>query len=148
VERSSGAAPPRPSGRGNPINQPERDLLTIEVERPGNGLAIIALAGELDLGTIPRLEGQLLQELEANEGVVVDLRRLAFIDSSGIGLLIKAQRATMEDGSALHTVVTDGSQVERVFTVAGIGRALPVFLDRDEAVAALNGALGGDGRAG
>jgi anti-sigma B factor antagonist len=147
VERSSGAAPPRPSGPGNPAKQPERDLLTIEVERPGNGLVIIALTGELDMGTIPRLEVELLQELEANEGVIVDLRRLAFIDSSGIALLIKAHRATTESGSALHTVVIDGSQVERVFTVAGIARALPV-LDRNQAVAALNGGLGEDGRAG
>jgi anti-anti-sigma factor len=147
VERSSGAAPPRASGAASPGKKPERELLTIEVERPGDGLAIVGLAGELDLGTIPRLEEQLFEELEANDGVVVDLQRLAFIDSSGIGLLIKAHRATA-DGSAVHTVITGGSQVERVLTLTGIERALPIFLDRDEAVTALSEPPPGDGRAG
>jgi hypothetical protein len=77
---------------------------------------------------------------------VVDLTRLSFIDSSGIGLLIKAHRDAEAVGeqaadgngrAALHTVVAEGSQVERVFGLAGIGLALPLFLNRDEAVAAL-----------
>jgi len=111
-------------------------LLHIEIERLGDGPSIVALSGELDLSTLPKLENPLLGELHANDGVIVDLSRLSFIDSSGIGLLIKAHRAA-ENGRALHTVVAAGSQVERVFALAGIDRALPLHLDRDQAIAAL-----------
>ena len=136
MERSSGAAPPRRSevkARHESVNG---DLLTIEVEQPDEGLSIVALGGELDLSTIPRLEGRLLDEIDMERSVVVDLTRLIFIDSSGIGLLIKAHRAAV-NGTRFHTVVSSGSQVERVLALAGIGRALPLFLDRAEAIAAL-----------
>jgi anti-sigma B factor antagonist len=118
------------------MRRADGELLGIEIERSGNGLSVVALAGELDLSTIPRLEGRLLHELREREGVVVDLSQLSFIDSSGIGLLIKAHRAMNGTGS-INIVVAEGSQVERVFDIAGIGRALPLFLDRDEAIAAV-----------
>jgi anti-sigma B factor antagonist len=135
VERSSGAAPPRRS-RGVPRDKgADRELLAIEIEPPRNGLTVVALAGELDLSTVPRLEGRLLSEAKGQGTVVVDLTRLTFIDSSGIRLLIQAHQAA--DGrAALRTVVADGSQVERVFAVAGIEEVLPVFLDREEAIGA------------
>jgi anti-anti-sigma factor len=136
VERSSGAAPPRRSGGVPRDKGADRELLAIEIERPGDGLAIVALAGELDLSSVPRLEGRLLGEAERQGNVVVDLTRLTFIDSSGIGLLIKAHQAA--DGrAALRTVVADGSQVERVFALAGIEKMMSVFLDREEAIGAV-----------
>ena len=137
MERSSGAAPPRRSGAGPRHKGADRELLAIEIERPGTGLTVLALAGELDLSTVPRLEGRLLGEAEEQGNVVVDLTLLTFIDSSGIGLLIKAHRAR-ENGAVLHTVVAPGSQVERVFAIAGIDSALPLFPERVAAIAALS----------
>jgi anti-anti-sigma factor len=136
VERSSGAAPPRRSGQSDVDKSTEPALLRVVIDQSGNGLSIVALAGELDLSTIPRLEGRLLDEIRGQDRVVVDLTRLTFIDSSGIGLLIKAHQ-TANGRGALHTVVSRGSQVERVFELAGIGTCLPIFRDRDAAIAAL-----------
>jgi hypothetical protein len=41
----------------------------------------------------------------------------------------------------LNTVVADGSQVDRVFRLSGIDRALPLFKERAGALEALNGAV-------
>jgi hypothetical protein len=41
----------------------------------------------------------------------------------------------------LNTVIADGSQVDRVFRLAGIDRALPLFTGRALALEALNGAV-------
>jgi hypothetical protein len=68
---------------------------------------------------------------------------LSFIDSSGIGVLIQASRAS-SNGSRMHVVIGRGSLVERVFRIAGIGQALPVCFDREQAVTAL--AWSPDGR--
>jgi anti-sigma B factor antagonist len=135
VERSSGAAPPRhPAGSGN------RQLLTFRVERLSTDVSVVSLSGELDLSTIPRLEGRLFDELRARLAVVMDLSRLSFIDSSGISLLIRAFRAREHAASAeLRTVIKPRSQVERVCRLAGIDRALPLYLDREAAIAATNG---------
>jgi anti-anti-sigma factor len=135
VERSSGAAPPRHTGGDG-----EEDLsgarLTVRIDRAGANLSVVALSGELDLSTIPLLEKRLLGEVRAKRNVVVDLSDLSFIDSSGIGLLIQAFRATGGE-RAMHTVFTEGSQVDRVFELTGIGTALPLFSDREAAVEAL-----------
>ena len=102
---------------------------------------MISLQGELDLGTIPRVEKHLFEEVRVNAGVIVDLTDVSFIDSSGIGLLIRALRST-EDAGAVHTVVAEGSQVDRVFSLAGIDRVLPIFTAREPALEALNGEAG------
>jgi anti-sigma B factor antagonist len=138
VERSSGAAPPLSSGGSG---EPEDgETLTVRIEPLGAKACVVSLAGELDLSTIPRVERQLLEQLRSKDGVVVDLTKVSFIDSSGIALLIQAFRAT-DDGGVLNTVIAAGSQVERVFRLAGIDRALPLFTDRAPALEALNGAV-------
>jgi anti-sigma B factor antagonist len=143
VERSSGAAPPRqPGGSGEPetTGAGNGQLLAVRIEPEDHGISVVSLAGELDLSTVPRLENPLLRELRGHPAVVLDLTALSFIDSSGLGLLIKAFRAG-EDESAgeLHTVIARDSQIERVFRLAGIDRCLPLYLDREAAVAATNG---------
>jgi len=111
------------------------NLLRVRVEPAGERTSVVALAGELDLSTMGQLEGRLLGELRTRPELVVDLSDLDFIDSSGIGLLIQAFKAA--DGGRMYTVIASGSQVDRVFTIAGINGALPVFLSRREAIDAL-----------
>jgi anti-sigma B factor antagonist len=140
VERSSGAAPPLSSGGGG---EPENgQALTVRIKPIGASASVVALAGELDLSTIPRVEKELFGELHARTGVIVDLTKVSFIDSSGIALLIHAFRAT-DDSGTLNTVIAEGSQVERVLRLAGIDRALPLFMERAPALEALNDAASG-----
>ena len=133
MERSSGAAPSRHRAGGD---QNGPGPLSVRVEDIGPGTSIVALGGELDLSTVPRMEAPLLEQLQARPGVVVDLSGLSFVDSSGIGILIQASRA-FANGSRMHVVIEAGSQVERVFRIAGVGEAVPLFVDREQAVAAL-----------
>jgi anti-sigma B factor antagonist len=116
--------------------------LAVSVEAEGSSVSIVALSGELDLSTIPLLERRLLAEVVSKEGVIVDLTDVSFIDSSGIGLLIQAFRSAGEE-QRLHTVIAAGTQVERVFRLAGIDRALPLFMNRRGATEALNGTASG-----
>jgi anti-sigma B factor antagonist len=143
VERFSGAAPPRQPGGSEP--SPPAPL-TVRIEAAGNTASVVALAGELDLSTLARMEGPLFEQLRARPGVVLDLTRVSFIDSSGIAILIQAFQAS-SNGTRMHTVIGRDSQVERVFRIAGIDRVLPLFFDRDEALGVLasgDGARGGD----
>ena len=120
------------------MSEQNGNLLRVRVEPLGDGLSVVSLTGELDLGTIPDLEGPLFEELRTRTGVVVDLTELVFIDSSGIGLLIKASGLRSDPG-AMHIAIASGSQVERVFGLTGVDRALPVTVGSDQALAALRG---------
>jgi anti-sigma B factor antagonist len=109
--------------------------LAIHIEDSAEGTATVALRGELDLSTIPRMEGALLEQVTQRPGVLVDLSALTFIDSSGIGVLIQALRSA--NGTPVHILIGPGSQVERVFQIAGLYEALPVFSDRERALGAM-----------
>jgi anti-anti-sigma factor len=110
------------------------------IESAGASACVVSLIGELDLSTIARVEKQLLEQVHSKKGVVVDLTKLSFIDSSGIALLIQASRAA-DDGCTLNTVIEAGSQVDRVFRLAGVDQALPLFTQRLPALEALDGAV-------
>lgn len=56
-----------------------------------NGVTSIALSGELDMATVPILNNQLTAlEQDDSEAIVLDLRDLRFIDSSGLHALLRA----------------------------------------------------------
>ena len=134
MERSSGAAPPpHPGGSGS--NGPV--ALTVRIEDSPDGTSVVAIAGELDLSTIPKMQGPLLEQIAQRPAVLVDLSGLSFIDSSGIGVLIQACRTA--NGTPLHVLIGPGSQVERIFSITGISAAMPVFNDRHQALAELAG---------
>ncbi len=117
--------------------------LTVHIDDSAEGTATVALRGELDLSTIPRVEGALLEQVTQRPAVLVDLSALTFIDSSGMGVLIKAVRSA--NGTPVHILIGPGSQVERVFRIAGVYEALPVFSDRERALGPL-AARGGEPR--
>ncbi len=84
-----------------------------------NGTFRIALAGELDLAGARQLEEPLAAaEREGSARLVIDLERLAFIDSTGLRLLLQADARARERGCEL--VLRPGEpSVQRVFEVTG-----------------------------
>jgi len=66
---------------------------------PADGAPVIRLHGELDLATAPRLVEALRSALQPKPAsLVVDLRELTFIDSTGIGVLMSAYRRAEAEG--------------------------------------------------
>jgi anti-anti-sigma factor len=84
-----------------------------------DGTANLSLAGELDLASVPQMEEGLQDATQASPArVVVDLTRLAFIDSTGLRLLLQADARAREHGYEL--VLRPGEPtVQRVFEVTG-----------------------------
>jgi anti-sigma B factor antagonist len=133
VERSSGAAPPPQSGTSD---RSPGEMLQVRIQDSANGRSTVVITGELDLSTIGAMEAPLFEQLRQRSAVLVDLSRVTFIDSSGIGILISAARDS--NGTRMNVLIGPGTQVERVFRIAGVGEALSVFSDRDQALAALD----------
>src|SRR5215207_4658492 len=95
---------------------------------------VLVAAGELDIGAVEEFHRRL--EAGGQGGlspVVLDLRWLEFIDSSGLAALVKASAPTSE----LALVIRPGSQVARILELAGVEQVLSVFEDLDQAVDAL-----------
>jgi anti-sigma B factor antagonist len=96
----------------------------IDVVQQG-GRTHLNLSGELDLATVGELEDALRTRLEAGDDVVVDLRGLAFMDSSGVRALVAAHQSSQDgDGALVIVRPPRGSEVDRVIDVTGIATAL------------------------
>jgi anti-sigma B factor antagonist len=90
-----------------------------------DGRSVFVPRGELDLATVPALEEPVLAALDEGQHVVIDLRELAFMDSSGVRVLIAAHRLAGDAGERLALVrPRDGGTVARILEIAGVGQAL------------------------
>jgi anti-anti-sigma factor len=95
------------------------------VER-GDGRVTFTPRGELDLATAPDMEQQVLDAVRDGHGVVVvDLRELTFMDSTGVRTIVAAHQIAQETGTDLRVVrPSRGSAVARVIEISGIDDAL------------------------
>jgi anti-sigma B factor antagonist len=101
------------------------------------GATLLAVSGELDLASSPALEEQLERAFRLQPAVVIlDLRALDFMDSTGLSLLIKAHQSAEGTGKRL-CLVKGPPQVQRLLSLTGVQERLTV-LDAPED--ALNGA--------
>jgi anti-sigma B factor antagonist len=67
------------------------DVLTIVVRRE-HGYVIVEVTGELDISTVTGLRERLFELAEGSQPLIVDLNRITFIDSAGLGALVGAAR--------------------------------------------------------
>ena len=90
----------------------------VEVRREGSA-AIVAISGELDLASGPSLE-QTLSALDSDVTlVVVDLRRLEFMDSTGLSIIVRAHQRLAEQNCEL-SLVRGSPQVQRLLDLTGV----------------------------
>jgi len=107
-------------------------MRTLSVETRWDGdRATVTLSGELDLSTAPQVEQALAEaEEKGPETMVLDLRRLAFMDSTGLRVVLAADGRARRDGRRLE-VVPGPPQVHRVFRIALLDRRV-AFVDPPE----------------
>jgi anti-sigma B factor antagonist len=93
--------------------------------RPNRELAVAEVRGELCLSTVEQFGGSFGELLEsATEQLVLDLRGVTFLDSTGIRLLIDSETRALENGLRLAVVVGDG-QPGRILDLAGMSERPP-----------------------
>jgi anti-sigma B factor antagonist len=81
--------------------------------------------GELDLAAAPALNEQVDELLDAGfRQVVIDLRRLTFVDLAGVRLLLKLAQDATDDGWRL-SMTEAGGQVHQLLTLTGAIDQMP-----------------------
>src|SRR4051812_18413103 len=91
-----------------------------------DGAVHVALSGELDISTAQQLEDDLRRvEAERPELIVLDLRELAFMDSTGLRLLILADQRAKEEGRRL-AIGRGNEMIQRVLHVTRLDERLEV----------------------
>ena len=79
------------------------DALTVTV-RSEHGVVIAAVTGEIDISTVAPLRERLFELADSGGALIIDLNRVTFIDSAGLGALVGTARRAAEHGGSLHAV--------------------------------------------
>ncbi len=113
------------SGSGREHQRIHR-ALRMTVQRPEPGVVVVSMIGEIDLDSAPRIHELITQRLAAAalRGVVLDLSEVTFMGSSGLELLLRAQRRAQQRDIDL-VIVAGSTSVRRLFTLTGMTEQFP-----------------------
>jgi anti-sigma B factor antagonist len=105
--------------------------------QPVGGAPCLALAGELDIADVPRLEQELDAAVAASTGAfLIDLTALEFLDSSGIRLLLRA-RALLGRADRGFALICPFGPVRRAIELTGVSDLFTIYASREDAARAL-----------
>jgi anti-sigma B factor antagonist len=108
---------------------------SIDVQR-ANGLVQVILAGELDIATHGDAEAVLRDVQDSGAPLVIlDLRKLNFMDSTGLRLLVQADARAHELGHRL-AIVRGPEAVHRVLEITGLDAKLDLIDDPGDVIVA------------
>jgi anti-sigma B factor antagonist len=95
----------------------------LEVRQDAEGRTVIVAAGEIDMVTSVELREAVVDKLAAGD-VLLDLRQVSFMDSSGVAAVDGALRASEAGGGRLR--VCEGLQpnVMRILELTGVARMI------------------------
>lgn len=101
-----------------------------------DGCDLLAVEGELDIATAPRMLSALNEALRGLKlPLVVDLARVDFLDSTGLALLINAHRRAVRLGQGF-AISCPAGPIARIFEIADMVETLRVHPTRADAVLA------------
>jgi anti-anti-sigma factor len=81
---------------------------------------VLAFSGDLDAVTVPEVLERVTGLVRGASGVVVDLREVSFLDSSGVRLLHRLAQACEQAGAGLRVVAPPASRSRRVLELVGM----------------------------
>ena len=98
--------------------------------------SVVAVRGEVDVATAPRLREKLIDLVNQGEHhIVVDLTDVDFLDSTGLGVLVGALKRVRTNDGELALVCCE-PRILKVFEITGLTKVFTMHTTVDEAVSA------------
>ena len=99
-------------------------------------ITLITLSGEIDLASERRLRADLSAAAgDPSRALILDLRGVTFIDSTGIAVLVHGDQQFRRQGRRLACVIRDDGAAARLLRATGVHEDLLLFRDFDAAAA-------------
>jgi anti-sigma B factor antagonist len=92
----------------------------------GDGIFSVSVAGEIDLATAPELKEALGEVSNGANGVLVDLSKATFIDSTTLGVLMGAVKRLRPGGGELVIACHD-SNIRKIFEITLLDRVFKIY---------------------
>ena len=104
-----------------------------------DGIEVIDVQGEIDIYTAPRLR-ELLIALVSRGGyqLVVNLDKVGFLDSTGLGVLVGSLKRVRAHNGSLDLVCTQ-PRILKILRITGLTEVFGIYQTADQAIAAAKG---------
>ncbi|MGO4444359.1 STAS domain-containing protein [Mycobacterium sp. 2YAF39] len=103
-----------------------------------DGIAVLAVGGEVDLATIPAFQAAIAEALaQRPTALIIDLSAVDFLASAGLQALVATHETV--SGAAGFAVVADGPATSRPIELTGLDQILALHSSLSEAKAAVAG---------
>ena len=104
----------------------------VSIDEREDTYSVVAVRGEVDLHTAPKVQYAIERGSEGVEAVVVDMSGIAFMDSTALSTLMRAREYLEKKGSSLRLTAPSGA-VERILAVTGFGDYFDIYPSREAA---------------
>lgn len=104
--------------------------------RTADPFVIIEIGGEIDVYTAPKLREAIVSAVEdGHHRLIVDVQKVDFLDSTGLGVLVGALKRVRADGGSLDIVCTQ-ERILKIFEITGLDKVFGLHDSVDAARAA------------
>jgi anti-sigma B factor antagonist len=98
--------------------------------------AILEIGGEIDVYTAPKLREKLIELVsEGSYDLIVDLEKVDFLDSTGLGVLVGGLKRVRNHDGSLKLVCTQ-EKILKIFRITGLTKVFPIYASVDDAIQA------------
>ena len=106
----------------------------VELVKATECAAVVDLEGDVDIYSAPQFKDVLLQGIEEGaQRIIVDLAKVTFIDSSGLGVLVSGAKRVRRHKGTLDIVCCD-ENIARILEITGLDRIFAIYRTREEAL--------------
>lgn len=107
--------------------------LTLE-HRTEGGKTVLDVAGEVDVYTAPKLREKLVELVsDGHYDLVVDMTRVEFLDSTGLGVLVGGLKRVRSHNGSLE-LVCNQERILKIFRITGLTKVFPIHDSLEEAL--------------
>jgi anti-sigma B factor antagonist len=109
--------------------------MDIKIEsRDSQCLPILEVEGEVDVYTAPKLKSRILDKIDQGfYKLIIDLTKVDFIDSSGLGVLVGGlKRVGPHKGKVI--LVINKSNIMKIFNITGLDKVFAIYQKTDDAI--------------
>ena len=101
-----------------------------------DGIEVVDVEGEIDIYTAPRLRELLIDLVsKGSYQLIVDLEKVGFLDSTGLGVLVGGLKRVRPHDGWLDLVCTQ-ERILKIFKITGLTKVFGIYQTVDQAIAA------------
>jgi anti-sigma B factor antagonist len=104
--------------------------------RQENDRTVLEVGGEIDVYTAPKLRERITELVDQdNLDIIIDLEKVEFMDSTGLGVLVGGLKKIRTKGGSLSLVCTQ-ERLLKIFRITGLGKVFAIHGSQAEALSA------------